>query len=174
MKLQFRWPRLRFNLRHLLIAVAVCAVVFAILVGPVKRAWIRVSGGGWAKLSPFADVQCLEGDRVHVEFEGKKYELVSINGQPTPGIRATSRAEFGDRWEKRFVQDLVEVLMRMGHAPDYVVSLELRDANGPVRTVPHVALTHENRQKAYDTRYAQLGANSGNSVLTLAETEPAP
>jgi hypothetical protein len=104
----------------------------------------------WARLSPFTKVQCLDGDNVQVEFDGTNYELLSIDGLPTAKILQASRKQYGERWEKRFVEDIVEVLTGMGHPPGDNVKLALRDPQtAKTRTVERAPLTRENRSKVY-------------------------
>jgi len=107
-------------------------------------------GPDWARLSPFTQVQCLDGDNVQVRFDGTNYELLSIDDLPTAKILQASRKQFGELWEKRFVEDIVEVLTGMGHPPGDNVKLALRDPQtAKTRTVERAPLTHENRRKVY-------------------------
>lgn len=102
----------------------------------------------WARVSPFTRVECLEDDEVRVEYEGKLYFLVSLDGFRTHEILASARRQFEEEWERRFVEDLVEVLEGMGHSPQDHVELVLREADGTRRTIDRAAMTHENRQSA--------------------------
>jgi tRNA A-37 threonylcarbamoyl transferase component Bud32 len=100
-----------------------------------------------SRLSPFTEVVC-HGDNVKVRFEGQEYELVSISDLTSKQILDYCRREFADRWEKRFAEDLVEVLAGMGRpmASDQTVKLELRAAgDGRALTVERALMTHENR-----------------------------
>lgn len=104
----------------------------------------------WARLSPFTQVRCLDGDKVKVEYDGKSYELLSIDDFPTADILKFSRKQFGERWEKRFVEDIVEVLAGMGKPPGTNVKLSLRDPKtAKTRTVDRAPLTSENRTQVY-------------------------
>lgn len=107
-------------------------------------------GQRWTRLSPFTKVQCLDGDNVQVQFDGKDYELLSIDDLPTAKILQASRKQFGERWEKRFVEDIVEVLTGMGHPPGDNVKLALRDPQtAETHTVARAPLTHDNRRTVY-------------------------
>lgn len=58
-----------------------------------------------------------------------------------------------ERWEKRFAEDLVEVLSLMGHPPGPTVSLALTDpATGTATTVPRAPMTTENRRAIWQAR----------------------
>ena len=107
-------------------------------------------GPDWARLSPFTQVQCLDEDKVRVEYGGKDYELLSIDDLPTAKILQSSRKQFGGLWEKRFVEDIVEVLTGMGNPPGANVKLSLLDPQtAETRTVDRAPLTHENRRRVY-------------------------
>ena len=43
------------------------------------------------------------------------FKLVSLDRVPTPEIIASSQRTYGNSWQKRFEEDLVEFLSRMGH-----------------------------------------------------------
>jgi beta-lactamase regulating signal transducer with metallopeptidase domain len=104
---------------------------------------------GWARLSPFTAVH-VKNDAADVEFEGKQYELVSIDGLTTKELLDGARKKYGTRWEKRFVEDLVEVMDGMGHRPAATVKLVLRDpASSEAKTVERAPMTAENRAKVY-------------------------
>lgn len=108
----------------------------------------------WAMLSPFTQVEVLGDGTVKVHYEGREYELLAIDDLETRNILESSRQQFGNLWEKRFVEDLVEVLEGMGHRPGKAVKLVLRDPQtAETRTVDRAPLTRENRQKIYRARY---------------------
>ena len=153
-----RWLTDRFKINHWLIGAAVVTVLLGLVIIFVSTQRLAIRSGfmGWARLSPFTDVRCEETDLVNVEFENIEYQLVSIEDIPTSTILATCRDEFGDRWEKRFAEDPVEVLILAGHRPGQHVKLVLREADGNLKVVPAAPLTAENRKKAYDARYARL------------------
>jgi hypothetical protein len=108
---------------------------------------------GWARLSPFTDVS-VRGDAATVQFDGQTYELVSIDDVPTKAILAVAKKSYGNLWEKRFVEDIVEVLEQLGRRPEKTVKLVLRDAqSGAIKTVDRAPLTAENRRQVYAARY---------------------
>ena len=106
----------------------------------------------WARLSPFTDV-IVHGDAATVQFDGQAYELVSIDDVPTKAILAIAKNTYGNLGEKRFVEDIVEVLEQLGRRPERNVKLVLRDAqSGAIKTVDRAPLTAENRRQVYLAR----------------------
>ncbi len=99
-------------------------------------------GGGYPKLSPFSAIRWNK-ETPEVEIKGKWYELVSLDGQDVNDILSFSRHTFQSRWKKRFEEDLVEVLTRMGHAPETKIDIAVK----PLETVTlkDVAMTKRNR-----------------------------
>lgn len=67
----------------------------------------------FAEVAPFSGVRW-RGETSEVEVSGTWYELVSLDDRPAAGIVAAARAMAPDAWQKRFGEDLVEVLGRMG------------------------------------------------------------
>ena len=103
----------------------------------------------WARLSPFSEV-VVEGTDVEVVVQGERYKLKRIDGLTTEEILESAKKQFGKLGEKRFVEDLVEVLAGMGHMPGQVVSLELEDLESHETVqISAVPMTRENRQKVY-------------------------
>ena len=108
------------------------------------------SGDGWKRISPFTAVSVREDDRVSVEFKTKTYWLISIDDLATGEILKSSRRQYGPLWEKRFVEDIAEVLAGMGNPPGATVKLVLVDQKkGKKRVVSKAPLTHENRREVY-------------------------
>jgi hypothetical protein len=104
------------------------------------------------KVSPFSMVRW-KGETPEVQVDGSWYGLVSIDGVKTETILAHCKSAYGDRWAKRFCEDLVEVLSTMGHAPEATVALVLTDLRSGKRvTAPRVVMTEENRQTIRDAQ----------------------
>jgi hypothetical protein len=57
--------------------------------------------------------------------------------------------EYGDKARKRFAEDLVEVLSKMGHEPDWEVTLGLETQNGQVEQL-QTLMTEHNRALVRD------------------------
>ena len=103
------------------------------------------------KLSPFTAVTFGEGDAVAVEYEGRGYLWTAVDGLAVSEVLAHARKTYGDRWQKRVAEDLVEVLTDMGRRPGRSVSLGL-ESDGQPTAVPSAAMTRENRQRIWRAR----------------------
>ena len=122
-------------------------------VDPIGR-WLlerSVSGGskpatehGYARVAPYSGVRW-ENDQPSVLVKGRWSPLVSIDGVPIHSIMKFAREEFGDRAHKRFAEDLVELLSKMGHPPKWEVTLGLKAKNGQVEQL-QVKMTERNRE----------------------------
>ena len=102
-----------------------------------------VTEHGYAKVAPFAGVRW-KSDRPIVRVQGRWRPLVSIDGIPIDRIMEFAQKEFGDIAQKRFAEDLVELLAKMGHEPDWEVALGLQTSDGQVEEVK-TKMTEENR-----------------------------
>lgn len=114
-------------------------------------AWEIVGGfiptGRYRKLSPFQAVRW-QDDRVEVMLEGNWFRLVSIDDISTADILAFCRDTYADTHQKRFEEDLVEVLTLMKRPPGDSVSLVVESPDQPeTQTFEDVPLTEENREK---------------------------
>ena len=113
---------------------------------------IKPAGEPFPKLSPFTQVSCHD-DNVVVVFSGKRYELISIDELPATQIFEFCQKTYAARWEKRFAEDLVEVMSGMGKEAGTIVSLVLKelDTNNLI-TVPDAPMTAENRRAVWESR----------------------
>jgi|GEM_PF-474298 len=104
-----------------------------------------VTKHGYAKVAPYTGVRW-ENDRPIVQIQDRWYPLVSIDGVPIDRVMSFARREFGDKARKRLAEDLVELLSKMGHEPEWDVTLGLETGDGQVerRKVP---MTEENRNR---------------------------
>ncbi|HKB17225.1 MAG TPA: hypothetical protein VKF62_14250, partial [Planctomycetota bacterium] len=111
-------------------------------------------GGDWyLEASPYAGLRW-RGEVPEVEVDGGWSELVSIEGVQAPLLVAFCKQTAGHRWRKRFSEDLVQVLNRVGRWPLFRVDLEVRDpAGGAIRRLDGVRLSRANRQAVYRSRY---------------------
>jgi CubicO group peptidase (beta-lactamase class C family) len=102
-----------------------------------------VTKAGYAKVAPFTGVRW-EKDRPVVRVENRWSPLVSIDGIPIGRIMEFAEKEFGDIAHKRFAEDLVELLAKMGHEPEWEVTLGLETSEGQVEQ-RKIMMTEENR-----------------------------
>lgn len=114
----------------------------------------RVTRTRSPKLSPFSRVSCRE-DSATVTYNGVALQLVSLNGLPIKQILDYCKKTYGGRWEKRFAEDLVEVLVGMGQEVGTTCSLVLEDATGKVIKVANARMTRELRQAVWRARQGQ-------------------
>jgi len=103
-----------------------------------------VTKDGYAKVAPFTGVRW-ENDRPIVRVQDGWSPLVSIDGIPIERILGFAQREFGDKAHKRFAEDLVELLTKMGHEPDWEVDLGLADERGQVESL-RIRMTERNRE----------------------------
>lgn len=98
------------------------------------------------KKSPFAALRWRESEP-EVRVGKEWFQLVSLDGVAAGDIVAFSQSTYKDKWRKRFEEDLVEVLFRMGHEPKDAVRLIVRPlGSSETRTLEDVAMTKANRQ----------------------------
>lgn len=98
------------------------------------------------KASPFTAVKW-EGEKPLVEFEGEWYEFVSLDGVSRDDLIAACKKDSERRWQKRFSEDLVEMLKKMGKSPKTRVALVLAKDGKNVEKAG--TLTEENRRKVW-------------------------
>jgi len=95
--------------------------------------------------SPFAAVRW-QGSQPEVRVGDEWFKLVSLDGIPASEIVAFSRRNFGNKWQMRFEEDLVELLTRMGHPPQDTATLVVQPlAPSEKRTLKDVPMTAANR-----------------------------
>ena len=100
----------------------------------------------YPKKSPFAAVRW-QDSQPEVKVGSQWYKLVSLDDLPAAEIVAFSKQTYGDRWQKRFEEDLVELLTRVGHAPQDTVTLVIQSLTSEeTRTLENVAMTEANRR----------------------------
>lgn len=117
----------------------------------------------WARLSPFTAVRC-DAQSAIVRFQDREWDLVSINDLTVSALLDVCRREFGNSWQRRFIEDLVEVLHRAGRpmAGDQTVKLVLKERPaGQLATIERAPMTRENRTAVHRA----FEAASGNAPL---------
>src|SRR5690606_33621851 len=103
-------------------------------------------GDVFPKRSPFAAVRW-QNVQPEVRVGEDWFQLVSIDGVPAGEIVTYCRKNYGERWQKRFEEDLVEVLSRMGHQPKNTVELVVCPVgSSKTRTLKSVPMTEANRR----------------------------
>jgi C-terminal processing protease CtpA/Prc len=105
------------------------------------------------KASPFTAVGW-ENEEPSVKFEGVWYGFVALDTLSKARILNFCKSEYGDKWQKRFSEDLVEVLREMNHYPKKEVSLTLEVVGDTLHKVG--VLLPANRQSVREYNLAEL------------------
>ena len=126
----------------------------------------------YAKLSPFTGVRW-EGDQPLVKIESQWFSLVSLDEIAAKDMVAFSKRAFGDIWQKRFEEDLVELLVGMEHEAKGTVQLVVIPVGeSESRTLDHVAMTNANRDSIRDAALERQERESAtHPAVTLAKPE---
>jgi hypothetical protein len=104
----------------------------------------------YPRLSPFAAVRW-QDTQPEVKVDDQWFKLVSLDDLPAAEIVAFSQRTYGNLWRKRFEEDLVELLTRMGHPPQDTVTLVVQSpTSSEMRTLEAVPMTTANRRAIRD------------------------
>lgn len=111
------------------------------------------------KASPFTAVKW-ENEQPIVEFENEWYQFEKLDHLSKKIILNFCKKEYGHKWQKRFSEDLVEVLGALGHKPTISVRLVLSKTG--VSKDYRGAFTAENRRRslAYNQKQNALKRSS--------------
>lgn len=128
----------------------------------------QASGKAALKTAPFQAVRW-QDQQPEVKVKGTWYQLLKLDHLPIEGILAFSRKTHGSKWQKRFEEDLVELLQAMGHTPASTVTLEVRLPNSPEpELLKGVTMTAANRQSI---REAARGEVNGEPAIEKVPDE---
>ncbi len=124
-----------------------------------------VPTGVYPKKSPFAAVrwQPAQNDNGQPEVQvGEEwFKLVSLNDLPVAQILAFSRETYANKWQKRFEEDLVELLSRMGHTPGDTVTLVVQSLTSTeTQVLENIPMTEANRQTIWNAAQARASMES--------------
>ncbi|QDT30709.1 UbiA prenyltransferase family protein [Gimesia panareensis] len=107
--------------------------------------WDSGSSQHFPKRAPFAAVRW-EDSQPEVKVNDEWYRLIALDGIPAEEMITFSKETFGDKWQKRFEEDLVELMSRMGHPPGSTVTLEVQLlSSSEKQTLKEVRMTIANR-----------------------------
>jgi CubicO group peptidase (beta-lactamase class C family) len=140
--------------RALTIVSIVLLMVTLVVLGIAATAFDNEERTEYPKRAPYTGIRW-EGDTPVVKIGEDWLTLVSIDGIAAEEIVEFSQRTYKDDWRKelwrkRFEEDLVEVLMRMGHEPkDTVQLVVLPSGSSTPRTLEGVRMTESNRQVIY-------------------------
>ena len=103
------------------------------------------AGAKARKVSPFEALRW-EKDQPVVKIGKQWFTLVSLDGIAAEEIVKFCKREHADRWQKRFGEDLVEVLEGMEHEPGAEVDLVVKALGSSIeKKLAGVKMTEENR-----------------------------
>lgn len=106
----------------------------------------------YPRLAPYQAIRW-SAEQPEASIDGAWRPLISIDGVATSEIVAFCQETYGVRWKKRFEEDLVEAMTRMGHRPGGAVTLVVERPGGTGReTLKGVKMTHANRQAIWQAR----------------------
>ena len=133
----------------------------------------------YPKAAPYDAIRW-EADEPVVRIDGEWVTLVSIDGVAVGEIIAYCRDTYDEKWRKRFEEDLVEALIRMGHPPGQTVRLTVRESDeSEAQTLEGVAMTTKNRQaiwiEARSRQWTEQARERGHELLReLESADPTP
>lgn len=118
------------------------------------------------KASPFTAVKW-EKEQPVVQFDNEWYHLEKLDGFRKEELLDFCKKHFGPKWQKRFSEDLVEVLRRLGYQPNVKVALRL-SKDGVLNTYTGT-FTIENRNR---TLLYNRSIEKSNSFTRLHQKIP--
>jgi hypothetical protein len=107
------------------------------------------AAGDWERVAPWSGVR-FEGDAIDVLVAEDWYRLDAIEGVAAGDLVAHAKGAYGRRWQKRIVEDIVEVLAGLSRKTDGTVRLDLVDPATGAEVTRVERLTHDKRRAAKD------------------------
>jgi hypothetical protein len=130
-------------------------LVATFLLGAHQPGAAQDKGKRYPKLAPFSAVRWKDSTP-EVKVKDVWYELLAINDTEAKDIVKFCKDREEKLWQKRFEEDLVEMMARMGHEPGEKVTLKVRDLDsGKTTVLKDVPNTHENRQAIWRARHEE-------------------
>jgi hypothetical protein len=127
-------------------------LVAAFLAGAHQPGTAQDKAKRYPTLAPFSAVRWKESTP-EVKVKDVWYELLAIDDTEAKDIVKFCKDKEEKLWQKRFEEDLVEMMTRMGHEPGEKVTLKLHDLeSGKTTVLKDVPNTHENRQAIWRAR----------------------
>ena len=131
-----------------------------VTLGPAAPLVFQIPDGmttGFARLAPYEGIVWPEStpDQAQVLLGSDWFQLMSVDGTVVAEIIAHARAALGPIWQKRFDEDLVEVLGGMGSPPGETVLLGLRDLETGEAVERIAAMSAESRAALWQAKYVR-------------------
>ena len=112
---------------------------------------------GSERTAPYSNIRWTAAGSPEVFMDSRWYELIAIDSSPVRDIIEFAKKRYGGKWQKRFNEDLVEVLSGMGKPPAGRVDLTVRSLDSGKRsTLRGVEMTKANRQSIIEHKYDAL------------------
>ena len=139
--------------RRRVVVAGLCAVAL-LLIGIAGNVFLYRLGH--PEKSPFTAVQWRDS-QPEVRVGEEWFRLISLDDIPASQIVAFSQRTYGATWRKRFEEDLVELLTRMGRPPRDTVTLVVQSltSSDTTRTLENVPMTRANRRAIRDAAQAR-------------------
>ncbi len=122
------------------------------LVGAPQAGAAQGRGKRYPTLAPFSAIRW-KNATPEVKVKDAWYELLAIDDVEAGKIVQYCKDKEEKLWQKRFEEDLVEMMASMGHEPGEKVTLKVRNLEtGKTEVLKDVPNTHENRQAIWQAR----------------------
>lgn len=145
------------------------AFVVALL---ARTATEQQDGKGYPRLAPYPAIRW-SAEQPEVELDGAWFRLDAIDGSTSHDIVGFAKWKWPDIWQKRFEEDLVEVLTKMGKPPKTLVALDLVDLATQRKVhLDKVEMTEANRKAILLAAFAR--AEPKDPRLAPKETKASP
>ncbi|WP_299436407.1 S41 family peptidase [uncultured Aquimarina sp.] len=118
------------------------------------------------KASPFTAVTW-ENKQPIVQFNNEWYTLEKLDIYTTKELLDFCKSQFGTKWKKRFSEDLIEVLKKMGSRPKEKVNLVLSFGEQQKNVIG--IYSFENRQKVLKYNYQIENKRNKLKKITLSQ-----
>lgn len=121
----------------------------------------------WSRLAPFSGIRW-ESGLPQIEHEGRWYGLLRVEGVAVEEILAHCAATYPGQEQKRFSEDLVEVMTGLGRSDSATMSLTVRDhESGHQIELEDVALSAEKRAKVKGAAFAAAGQERNGAAAEI-------
>jgi hypothetical protein len=131
-------------------AVALLAVISGTIFSTGRFSPFDTAWQGYPRLAPFEAVRW-QRQTPQVQVNGTWYELMAIDDVSVDSIVSFSKFRGPTSWQKHFEEDLVELMVRMGHDPGSSVNLKVKDlSSGGVQILKNVPMTSANRDALWN------------------------
>ena len=125
----------------------------SLLARSIPAAYKPVTKYGYAKVAPFTGVRWKNGKPI-VRVNDRWAPVVSVDGVSIERIMKFATETFRSQSKKRFAEDLVETMAKMGHPPEWIVTLGIRKESGEVERL-RILMTESNRGLVRDAATAK-------------------